>query len=185
MDEIWLHQSEQTQQSARKVMASVFWEVRGIIFIDYPEKGSTINSDYYIELLDHLKDKIIEKWPHMSKKKVLFHQDNAQCHKSVKTIAKIHELRFELLLHPPDLAPTTISCSKILKECSLERNFCGMKRWSPKLRSILEKGEIEKSLYSVYYPWRELCWIKTPILAKNIIFTMVGWDLLIDLLYTD
>ena len=34
------------QQSAGKVMASVFWDAHGIIFIDYLEKGKTINSDY-------------------------------------------------------------------------------------------------------------------------------------------
>ena len=36
-----------TQQLARKVMASVFWDSSGILFIDYLEKGKTINSDYF------------------------------------------------------------------------------------------------------------------------------------------
>ena len=42
-----------------------------------------------------------------TKKKVLFHQDNAQCHKLITTIAKLHEFHFELFLHSlysPDLA---------------------------------------------------------------------------------
>ena len=45
----------------------------------------------------------------MKKKKVLFHQDNAPCHKLIATMAKLHELHFKLLLHPPysqDLAPS-------------------------------------------------------------------------------
>jgi len=45
----------------------------------------------------------------MQKKKVLFRQDNASCHKSIATMAKLHELRYELLPHPPyspDLAPS-------------------------------------------------------------------------------
>ena len=40
--------------------------------------------------------------------KVLFHQDNAPSHKSTVTMAKLHELGFELIPHPPyspDLAP--------------------------------------------------------------------------------
>ena len=44
----------------------------------------------------------------MKKKKAHFHQDNALCHKSIAMMAKLHELRFELQLHPPystDLAP--------------------------------------------------------------------------------
>ncbi|KAF7287843.1 hypothetical protein GWI33_000196 [Rhynchophorus ferrugineus] len=35
------------------------------------------------------------------KKKVLLHQDNVPCHRSVKTMAKLHELGFELLAYPP------------------------------------------------------------------------------------
>ena len=45
----------------------------------------------------------------MKNKKVLFHQDNAPCHKSIATMVKLHELHFELLLHTsysPDLAPS-------------------------------------------------------------------------------
>ena len=35
-----------TQQWAGKVMASIFCDAHGILFIDYLEKGKTINSDY-------------------------------------------------------------------------------------------------------------------------------------------
>ena len=45
----------------------------------------------------------------MKKKTVLFHQDNAPCHKLIATMAKLHEVCFKLLPHPaysPDLAPS-------------------------------------------------------------------------------
>ncbi|KAF7271298.1 hypothetical protein GWI33_015815 [Rhynchophorus ferrugineus] len=83
-------------------MACVFWDAHGTIFIDYLEKGRTINRNYYIALLDRLKGEITERRPHLKKKKVLFQQDNAQCHKSVKTMAKLHEIGFKLLRHPPN-----------------------------------------------------------------------------------
>ena len=38
--------------SANKVMATVFWDARGIIHIDCLQKGRTINSEYYANLLD-------------------------------------------------------------------------------------------------------------------------------------
>ena len=76
-------------------MDSVFLDAKGILFIDYLVKGRTINNEYYIALLVRLKE-IAKKWPQM-KKKVLFHQDNAPCHKSITTMAKLHELHFELL----------------------------------------------------------------------------------------
>ena len=47
-----------TQTSAGKVLASVFWDAQGILFIDYIEKGRTINSKYYIALLMRLKEEI-------------------------------------------------------------------------------------------------------------------------------
>lgn len=147
MDETWLHhytpesnrQSAEwtardephpkrgkTQQSAGKVMASVFWDARGIIFIDYLEKGQTINSDYYTALLEQLKDEIAKKRPHLKKKKVLFHQDNAPCHRSITTMAKLHELGYELLPHPPyspDLAPSDFFLFADLKRMLAGKKF--------------------------------------------------------------
>ena len=95
MDETWIHhftlESNQqsaewttagksrpkwpkTQTSAGKVLASVFWDAQGILFIDYRENGRTINSEYYIALLVCLKEEIAKKKrPQMKKKKVLFH----------------------------------------------------------------------------------------------------------------
>jgi hypothetical protein len=64
---------EKTQRSAGKVMASVFWDARGIMFIDYLEKAYTINNEYYIALLKRLNDEIKKKSPHLKKEKVLFH----------------------------------------------------------------------------------------------------------------
>lgn len=147
MDETWLHhytpesnrqsaewtardeprpKRAKTQQTAGKVMASVFWDARGIIFIDYLKKGQTINSDYYIALLERLQDEIAKKRPHLKKKKVLFHQDNAPCHKSIKTMAKLHELGFELLPHPPyspDLAPSDFFLFADLKRMLAGKRF--------------------------------------------------------------
>jgi hypothetical protein len=61
-----------TVLSAGKVMASVFWDAKGILLIDYLQKGKTINGEYYANLLNHLKTAIAEKCPGMNKKNVLF-----------------------------------------------------------------------------------------------------------------
>jgi len=49
-------------------MASVFWGARGIIFIDYLQKGKTINGEYYANLLQRLSDEIKKKRPHFGEK---------------------------------------------------------------------------------------------------------------------
>ena len=51
----------------------------------------------------------MNKRPHLKKKKILFHQDNARVHTHAVSMAKIMELKFKLLQHPPhspDLAPS-------------------------------------------------------------------------------
>jgi histone-lysine N-methyltransferase SETMAR len=147
MDETWIHhhtpesnrqsaewtaageprpKRPKSQKSAGKVMASVFWDAQGILFIDYLEKGSRINSEYYIALLVRLKEEIAKKRPHMKKKKMIFHQDNAPCHKSSATMAKLHELAFELLPHPPyspDLAPSDYYLFADLKKMLAGKRF--------------------------------------------------------------
>jgi histone-lysine N-methyltransferase SETMAR len=81
MDEAWIYhytpeskqQSKQSTEagfptpkktrsvsSAGKVMASVFREAEGILFIDYIEKGKTITGEYYSNLLTRLDEKIRE-----------------------------------------------------------------------------------------------------------------------------
>jgi histone-lysine N-methyltransferase SETMAR len=62
--------------SAGKVMASVFWDAEGILFIDYLEKGKTITGDYYSNLLTRLDEKIREKRPGLQKKN---HFSSGQC----------------------------------------------------------------------------------------------------------
>jgi len=90
MDETWIHhytpeskqQSKQWREadcsapkktrlvpSAGKVIASVFWDAEGILFIDYLEKGKTITGEYYSNLLTRLDEKIREKRPGLQKKK--------------------------------------------------------------------------------------------------------------------
>jgi hypothetical protein len=55
--------------SAGKVMASVFWDAEGILFIDYLGKGKTITGEYYSNLLTRLDKKICDKRPGLQKKR--------------------------------------------------------------------------------------------------------------------
>ena len=50
-----------TQPSAGKVMATVFWDAKGIIILDFLPMRSTITGVYYANLLDQLRTAIREK----------------------------------------------------------------------------------------------------------------------------
>ena len=52
-----------TQPSAGKVMATVFWDAKGVIMLDFLPKRSTITGVYYANLLDQLRTAIREKTP--------------------------------------------------------------------------------------------------------------------------
>lgn len=129
VDETWIHHytpesKEQSKQwilpgesapkkaktvpSAGKVMATVFWDSQGIIHTDYLQKGRTITGQYYANLLQEFDTILKKKRPHLNKKKVLFHHDNAPAHSSRIADSKLKQLHYELLPHPPyspDLAP--------------------------------------------------------------------------------
>ena len=74
----------------------------------------------YANLLQRLSDEVQKKLPHLAKKKVFFHQDNAQVHTSVIAMVKINELKFKLLPHASystDLAPSDYFLLPNLKKC--------------------------------------------------------------------
>ena len=151
MDEIWIHhftlesnrQSAEwtaaseshpkrlkTQTSAGKVLASIFWDVQGILFIDYLDKGRNINSEYYIALLVHLKEEITKKQPQMKKKcsfiKTMHYvtsrlqrwQNNMNCTSNCFCTHPI------LQIWPP----ATTGCLQTSKECFKERDLAPIKK---------------------------------------------------------
>lgn len=58
--------------------------------------------------------------------KVFLHQDNPQCHKLIRTMAKLHQLHFDFLLHPPysqDLVPNEYYLLANLKKMVAGRKY--------------------------------------------------------------
>lgn len=61
-----------TTQSAGKVMATVFWDSKGIIYIDYLPKGQTITGEYYANVLEQFDKNLKEKKASPCKEKSAF-----------------------------------------------------------------------------------------------------------------
>ena len=62
----------------------------------------------------------------LREKKMLFHQDNPPCHKSITMMTKLHELHFKLLPHPPyspNLAPSNYYLFADLKRMLQGKRF--------------------------------------------------------------
>ena len=152
-----------TQQWAGKVMASAFWDAHGILFIDYLEKG---NSDYCMALLNQSSTEIKKKRPQIQNKKVLFRQDNSPCHKSMKTMAKLNELSFKLLPHPPysqDLAPSDYWLFAGLKKMLQGKRFGSNEEVFAETEAYFEskdKSFYKKGIEKLKKSWNECITLK-------------------------
>ncbi|GFN80878.1 histone-lysine N-methyltransferase SETMAR [Plakobranchus ocellatus] len=80
---IWKHPSSpdtkkfKVQQSATKVMSTVFWDSRGMILLDILPKGESANADRYCEILDRLRHAVRRKRPGLLRSGVVLQHDNA------------------------------------------------------------------------------------------------------------
>lgn len=94
----------------KKVMLCCFWDIRGLVHMEFLKENETITSEVYCALLDRVQQKLTETRPALvNRKGVCFHQDNARPHVSARTLQKIGELNWEIIEHPPyspDLAPS-------------------------------------------------------------------------------
>ena len=108
-----------SQSSAVKVMATIFWDSRGILMIDYMPHKTKITSEYYADLLRKLRETIKCKRRGKLTKGVLLLHDNAPVHKGHLAQAAIKDCGFQELNHPPyspDLAPSDYFLFRNLKK---------------------------------------------------------------------
>ena len=112
-----------TQLSAGKVMATVFWDAKGIIMLDFLPKRSTITGVYNANLLDQLRTAIREKCRGKLSKGVLLQQDNARVYTCKVAMDAVERNGYELIPHAylPDLAP-----SNFFLFPNLKKDICGL-----------------------------------------------------------
>ena len=115
------------------VLASVFWNAPGILFIDNLEKGRTINSKY-IALLVHLKEEITKKQQQMKCSFTRTMQRWQNCMNCTLNCFRTHPL---LQIWPP----VATGCLQTSKECSRESNLAPMKKWYWRLSRIETKDK--------------------------------------------
>jgi len=64
-------------------MATIFWDSKGLLLIDYLPPNTTMNGQYYASLLLKLRNAIKEKRRGMLMQGVWLLHDNAPIHKSM------------------------------------------------------------------------------------------------------
>ncbi|KAF7251792.1 hypothetical protein EYD10_02920 [Varanus komodoensis] len=100
---------------AGKIMATVFWDSKGILMIEYTKRGETINVASYATTLRNLREAIKEKRQgKLTAGVLLLH--NAPVHMVRVSKVAVRDCGFEEINHPPyslDLPPVTTTYSRI------------------------------------------------------------------------
>ena len=120
---VWKTQDEEAPRKAKeipsagKVMVTVFWDVHGILLIEFlpdsidPVTGRkyTVNADRYFDTLVKLHEAIRRKRPGLLTRRPILLHDNARPHSAQLTQTLIRNLKWETFPHPaysPNLTPS-------------------------------------------------------------------------------
>jgi hypothetical protein len=95
------HSFSKQTLSNRKMMATVFWDRKGILLTEFMAPGTTITSEVYCETLNKLRRPIENKRRGMLTKVVVLLHDNARPHTAARTKALLQQFNWEIFEHPP------------------------------------------------------------------------------------
>jgi histone-lysine N-methyltransferase SETMAR len=115
-----------TQPSAGKLMATVFWDIEGLLLLEWMPNKTTITGTTYAQTLRNLRCAIKEKRRGKLTRGVLLLHDNAPSHTSRIAKAAVAENKFQELNHPPyspDLAPSDFFLFRNMKKPLRGRRF--------------------------------------------------------------
>jgi histone-lysine N-methyltransferase SETMAR len=111
--------------SARKLMATVFWDRKGVLTVKFLQQGTTITSEVHCETLKNCVEPFRKKCGMLIFGVVLLH-GNSRPHTAAHTRALLEHSNWELCDHPPyspDLAPSDYNLFTYLK------NWLGSQRF--------------------------------------------------------
>jgi len=108
-------------------MATIFWDSKGVLYVDFLTEHRTINAEYYSALLKGPVKTAIRNKRKRAQTSVSFLQDNACPHMAARTMDTIQKLKWSVLPQPPyspDLAPSDYHLFGPLKEPLGGKRFC-------------------------------------------------------------
>ena len=92
--------------SARKILLTIFWDIKGVVHMEFLKQGHTVNSEKYISTLRTLKVRLRRV---RSRRDSILQHDMALPHTSRQTQDALAQLKLSALPHPAyssDLAPS-------------------------------------------------------------------------------
>lgn len=147
----------------RKVMLSIWWDYKGIIYFEIQPRNVTINSNIYCQQLTNLNEALQKKRPDLvNRKGIVFHHDNARPHTSLVTQKKLLELGWDVLPHPPyspDIAPSDYHLFRSLQNSLSDKTFTTDSSIKSHLESFVEQKDkhfFESGIMSLPERWQQI-----------------------------
>ena len=78
--------------SARKVMATMFWNMKGVLLVEFQEQGRTVNAASYCSLLEWLQTAIRNKWKGLMMREAILLHANTRRHTSWVTVETVDSM---------------------------------------------------------------------------------------------
>ena len=128
----WKHKTSLTPKKLRvekyadKVMATFFWDEKGLLLLEFMPQKTTITGQTYANTITALREAIKKKRPGKLSAGVLLLHDNAPVHMSAKSQAAIRQCGFQQLNHPhysPDLASSDYFLFRVMKKFLRGKRF--------------------------------------------------------------
>ena len=116
-----------TTVSAGKVVATIFWDSKGVLNVDFLTDHCTINAEYFSVFLEGPVKTAVRNKRKRAQTSVLFLQNNARLHVAARTMDTVQKLKWNILPHPPyssDLAPSDYHLFGPLKDHLGGKRFC-------------------------------------------------------------
>ncbi len=83
-----------------KVLATIFWDHKGVLQLEYFPKGSTVTSASYFDTLIRLQKTVKSKHPGLLKRKVILLHDNSTLHSVKLAKSLLNQLKWDIFHHP-------------------------------------------------------------------------------------
>jgi hypothetical protein len=110
---------EQVQSSTKSMLTVFFFDVKGIVRREFVPPNTTVNSDFYCDVLRHLRENVRRKRPELWRNhNWLLHHDNAPAHTSLRATEFVTSNNMVITPHPPyspDLGPCDFTSFPKLK----------------------------------------------------------------------
>ncbi|GFN91186.1 histone-lysine N-methyltransferase SETMAR [Plakobranchus ocellatus] len=161
----WKHPSSpvtkkfKVQRSAAKVLATVFWDAKGVILLDILPQGQCINATRYCSTLDSLTEAIRRKRPGLLRRGVVLQHDNAT--PLVKHTINTPDLGANSMRPPRLLKVTMAGADNVWTVGRMRKNFptvalqpllckvCDSMTWKHPSSPVTKKFKVQRSAAKV------------------------------------